>query len=286
MRLLDQAGPAAVSRGHVELLDRALRRSLLTECGGSGEETSAPSHRNTSSTATAAPETTSLPEGALERVLFPAADDVTLAGTLFGEGETAVVLSHMGRGGDTQEDWYGVAAALADRGFTALTYNRRGVCLAGEGSEDCSEGSDDLRASWKDVVGAVTYLESRGAHRVVLVGASIGAISSLLAAASGRIEPAGLIEFGGINRASGYDFTPAQIARIPGSKIFASSRGDIYGGAASGREWYRWASEPKRLVILPGDEHGTDMLVEGEPTAGKLERLIVDFVADVAERPR
>jgi pimeloyl-ACP methyl ester carboxylesterase len=226
------------------------------------------------------PETVPLPSGTAERVRFAAADGVTLAGTIFGEGETAVVLSHMGRGGDTQEDWYRVADLLARRGFLALTYNRRGVCPSGAGADDCSEGTDDLATSWKDVVGAAAYVQTRGAQRVLLVGASIGAMSSLFAAASGQVEPAGVVEIGGINDESGYHFTPAQIERIRGPKLFVSSRGDIYDGAAAARQWYRWARPPKQLTLLPGDLHGTDILAEGDANARRLERLLLEFVAE------
>jgi hypothetical protein len=253
----------------------------VAACGGNEAGDNQAKITESTPRTTTVQEATPLPSGATERVRFRASDGVALEGTLFGNGRTAVVLSHMGRGGDTQEDWYGTAAALAEHGFTALTYNRRGVCPGGSDSDDCSEGSDDLAASWQDVVGAAAYVESRGARRVVLVGASIGAMSSLFAAASGRVQTAGILEVGGINHASGYDFGRGEIARIEGAKIFASSRGDVYGGAVAARQWYRWASSPKRLVILAGAEHGTDMLAAGGPTARRLEGVILDFVTSL-----
>ncbi len=86
----------------------------------------------------------------------------------------------MGRLGDSQADWYDTAATLGRAGHGALTYNRRGVC---PGSADgCSQGSDDLAESWRDVVGAYERARGEGATRVVLVGASIGAMSSIEAA--------------------------------------------------------------------------------------------------------
>jgi uncharacterized protein len=190
------------------------------------------------------------------------------------------VLSHMGRGGDSQEDWLGVARTLARRGYLVLTYDRRGVCPGG--GAGCSRGVDYYQLHWKDVVGADRYLHSRGARRVVVVGASIGAMASLYAAARGGIDPAGLLEFAGINHASGYDFTRAQVHRIRGPKLFLSARDDLYGGGAAAREWYRWASPPKRIELLPGSEHGTDLLRARNPQRRRVEHLIVSFVDEAA----
>jgi len=63
---------------------------------------------------------------------------------------------------------------------------------------------------------------------VVLVGASIGAMSSIEAATHDDIEIAALVEVGGINNASGYSFSRSDLAEIEGVKTFASRRGDIY----------------------------------------------------------
>jgi hypothetical protein len=52
----------------------------------------------------------------------------------------------------------------------------------------------------------------------------------------------------------------------------------MYGGADAAREWFGWANEPKRLEILPGGEHGTDMLRKGEPTARPLVKLVLRFL--------
>jgi dienelactone hydrolase len=210
-------------------------------------------------------------------VSFGAADGVRLTGTVFGDGSVGVVLAHMGRGGDTQADFSPLARALARRGYLALTYNRRGVCDAS--GRQCSEGSDDHESSWRDVVGAAGFVRSQGATAVVLIGASIGAMASLSAAVSRRVEPAALIEIGGVNHASGYDFSRKQLRGLTGAKLFVSSAGDIYGGADAAREWHGWARDPKQLEILPGAAHGTDMLRKAEPTARPLISLVLRFLA-------
>lgn len=224
------------------------------------------------------------PTGPFERIHFHASDGVLLDGRLFGRGRVGVVLVHMGRGGDSQADWAALARALSARGYSALTYDRRGVCP--QGGAGCSAGPDDYATSWKDVVGAVAFLRMRGVERTVVVGASVGAMSSLYAAALGRIRPAGLIEFGGINHASGYDFDRSQINRIPGFKVFLSSQADIYGGADAAREWYAWASPPKRLALVPGSAHGTDLLRPTHPLHERVEKLILGFVEEAAPAER
>jgi pimeloyl-ACP methyl ester carboxylesterase len=213
-------------------------------------------------------------------VTFQAPDGVTLVGRVFGDGEVGVVLAHMGRSEDTQADWNRLARALAERGYTALTYNRRGVCNApGRG---CSGGYDELASSWKDVVGGAAFLRDRGARDVVLVGASIGAMASLHALVTRSVDAAALAEIGGVNHASGYDFSREQLQAIGGDKLFVSSAHDPYGGADAAREWHAWAREPKQLEILPGSAHGTDLLVEGQPSARPLIELVLTFLTRAA----
>jgi dienelactone hydrolase len=221
-------------------------------------------------------DTSSLPQAA-EKVTFEAADGVKLVGRLYGDGDVGVVLAHMGRSGDTLLDWAPLSRELAERGYMALAYNRRSVCTTPD--RECSSGFDDFASSWNDVVGASDYLRARGAKEVVLVGASIGAMASLHALARDRLDAPAFIEIGGVNHASGYSFSRRDLQALEGHKLFVSSVGDAYGAADAAREWHRWAREPKQLELLPGAEHGTDMLVAGQPTARPLTELVLEFLA-------
>jgi pimeloyl-ACP methyl ester carboxylesterase len=213
---------------------------------------------------------------AVSPVRFRASDGVLLDGRLFGDGRVGIVLSHMGRGGDSQRDWYPLARSLARQGYLVLTYNRRGVCP--RGGAGCSKGVDDLPNSWKDVAGAYRFLRRKGAEAVALVGASIGAMSSLEAAARRDLRVAAVVEIAGINDASGYSFTRADLRRLEGAKLFVSASRDPYGAAAAARTWYRWARPPKRLAIVPSDLHGTDLLRPGEETRRALMVLVRSFL--------
>ena len=216
------------------------------------------------------------------RLHFRASDGVLLDGRLFGKGDEGVVLVHMGRPGDTQADWASLARVLAGKGLRVLTFDRRGICP--KHGAGCSKGFDSYEQSWRDVVGAVHFLRSKGVRKAVVVGASIGAMSSLYAVSEDKIRPAALIEFAGINNASGYGFDRQQIHRIPGLKVFLSARDDPYGGAQAARQWFHWASPPRRLALVPGDDHGTDYLRAGNPQRRHVERLIAGFV-ELALRP-
>ena len=211
---------------------------------------------------------------------FEAADGVELVGRLYGHGDVGVVLAHMGRPGDTLLDWAPISRELAKREYMALAYNRRGVCTTPD--RECSGGFNDFVSSWNDVVGAANYLRARGADEVVLVGASIGAMASLHALAKGAVEASAFIEIGGVNHESGYSFSRRDLQALEGHKLFVSSVGDTYGGADAAREWHRWAKEPKQLELLRGHWHGTDMLIEGQPTVRPLTELVLEFVARAA----
>jgi alpha-beta hydrolase superfamily lysophospholipase len=213
---------------------------------------------------------------AVERVHFRASDGVLLDGRLFGAGKVGVVFVHMGRPGDTQLEWTGMAKRLAAAGYLALTYDRRGVCPRGRGG--CSHGNDVYTDSWKDIVGADRFLRRKRVRKIVVIGASIGAMAALFAASEHRIRPAALIEFAGIN--ASYSFDRAEIRRIGGSKLFLSTRHDIYGGGDAAKEWYGFASQPKRLVLLPGSDHGTDVFATG--LRERAERVVLEFVEHAA----
>ena len=133
------------------------------------------------------------PEGS-RAVSFPSADGVRLAGRLIGEGSVAVVLSHM-RPAD-QRSWWSFSEDLADAGYLVLTYDFRGYCPGGVGG--CSAGERDLGEIWRDVLGAIDFVRSRGARRVVLIGASMGGIiGSMFAGVDERVKAPVFLVAGG-----------------------------------------------------------------------------------------
>lgn len=116
-------------------------------------------------------------ELAVEVASFQTVDRVTIMGTYWPGGPTAVLLLHMMPA--TKESWEPFAELLAKEGFTVFAIDLRGhgeSTLKDGESIDYREFSDeDHQASIHDVETAVKYLQEKGATTVYIIGASIGA---------------------------------------------------------------------------------------------------------------
>ncbi len=119
-----------------------------------------------------------------EEVRFPSREDgLQLSGWLIpaagGPSDRTVVFAH-GYAANRQEmgpDALAVAKWITEAGYNALLFDFRGSGI--------SEGSE-VTVGWKevrDLAGAVDYARSRGARKVGLIGWSMGAATSLMAAA-------------------------------------------------------------------------------------------------------
>jgi pimeloyl-ACP methyl ester carboxylesterase len=209
-----------------------------------------------------------------EEVGFRGAGGVDLEGRVFGSGDVGVVLAHM-RPGD-QSQWIEFAALLADHGYLVLTYDHRGVCPGGE--LGCSSGkTGDI--GWEDLAFAVELLRARGASRVVVGGASLGAMESLYALTRG-LDADGLIWLSGADLYGGVPVTDqVRAVRVP--KLLAT--GEFDSDAVELRPAVeRAASPPKHVVLLDTGEHGTNILEFGDPAvADVFRRSVLDFLATI-----
>ncbi len=218
--------------------------------------------------------TTAPPEGS-RAVSFPSADGVRLEGRLIGEGQVAVVLSHM-RPAD-QRAWWPFAEDLAEAGYLVLTYDFRGYCPGGVGG--CSEGARDLGEIWRDVLGAIAFVRTEGARRVVLVGASMGGTASLVAAAQEGISVEAVVTLSAPASFEGMVADADVLSRVDAAKLFIAGTGD--GPAARDAETlYAASPPPKRLEILTTDAHGSDILSGNQ--AGRARTLILQYLEQVA----
>lgn len=208
-----------------------------------------------------------------EAISFASTDGVRLEGRLFGDGSTAIVLSHM-RPAD-QRSWFDLAARLADAGYLVLTYNFRGYCPGGPDG-GCSEGETDVGALWQDVLGAIGFVRSRGAGRVALIGASMGGTASLVAASEEGANVDVVITLSAPASIDGLVVDRDVLARVPAAKLFVAGVGDApY--AADAEALFSIAPQPKRVEILPSDDHGTDLLSGGQGEV--VRRLIESYLA-------
>jgi pimeloyl-ACP methyl ester carboxylesterase len=204
-------------------------------------------------------------------VAFAAADGVGLEGRLFGDGASAVVLSHM-RPSD-QTAWYRFANRLADAGYLVLTYDFRGYCPGGDGG--CSEGERDVGAMWQDVAGAVAFVRERGAADVSLVGASMGGTASLVAAAREGVDVRAVITLSAPASIEGLVADGPTLSTVTAGKLFIAGVGDAP-AARDAEDLYDLAPPPKRVEVVPADEHGTDLLTGSQ--AEVVRRLIETYL--------
>lgn len=210
-----------------------------------------------------------------EAVSFASRDEVELQGRLFGEGATAVVLSHMLPA--DQRSWFDYAGRLAEQGYLVLTYDFRGYCPGGDGG--CSQGERDVSSIWRDVLGAIDLVRSRGASRVVLVGASMGGTASLVAAAEEGVDVQAVVTLSAPISIEGLVADAPLLQQIAAGKLFIAGVGDATAAEAA-EELYATSPPPKRVEIVPADDHGTDLLTGAQSEAVK--RLIETALARYA----
>ncbi|MGA9161202.1 MAG: alpha/beta fold hydrolase [Actinomycetota bacterium] len=208
-------------------------------------------------------------------VTFESRDGVMLEGRLFGDGSTAVVLSHM-RPAD-QRSWYAFANRLADGGYLVLTYDFRGYCPGGDGG--CSQGDQQISAIWQDVLGAMDFVRSQGATDVALVGASMGGTASLVAAGQEGSDVAAVVTLSAPVSIQGLNADAALLQRVPANKLFVAGVGDPEAASAA-EDLYETGPPPKRVEILPADDHGTDLLTGSQGEA--VQRLIETYLTQFA----
>jgi uncharacterized protein len=208
-----------------------------------------------------------------EPVRFTSSDGVRLEGRLFGSGSVGIVLSHMFPA--DQRSWWDFARILSRRGYTALTYDFRGYCPGGDAG--CSGGTKDVAAIWQDVLGAIRFLVSHGARRVMLVGASMGGTASLVAAAQPGVQVAVVITLSAPQSFEGLEATATVLANVTAAKLFIAGNTDPTGAAQSAQTMYDESPQPKRVEIFTSSDHGTALLTGNQ--VGRVQTLILQYLA-------
>lgn len=211
-----------------------------------------------------------------KQVTFETEDGVLLSGHTFGSGTAGVVLSHMYPA--DQKSWYPTAKQLAAEGYFVLTYDFRGY--------GHSEGNKQIEHIDRDVFAAVEKLAAAGATHVVLIGASMGGTASLLAAErifagqlaasqerTVKVTLAGVatlsapVTFQGLN-------AEHAVEDIYCPLLFIAAKDDE--GTDAALELERLSSNTGQLEIVPGSDHGTDLLSGSQKD--KVYRVLLDFL--------
>lgn len=160
---------------------------------------------------------------------------------LLGTSSRTIVLSD-----ESDEDacsWLPLARTLTAAGYQVALYDYTG----------------DPR---DDVVAVVRYLRAHGAHSVALVGASEGAKTSIVAAAGLHPTPDAVVSLSAESTLQGAPVAP-YAARLGCPTLFVTAAEDPYGSTAATRQYF--TSNPaigKRLVVVPGQAHGTVLLAD------------------------
>lgn len=201
-----------------------------------------------------------------EAIRFTTADGLELAGELRGEGDVGVVLAHMFPA--DRESWSSFAALLAERGFSTLAFDFRGY---GD-----SEGEREISEIWRDVVAAVRAVRDRGATTVVVIGASMGGTAALIAASREPVD--GVVTLSAPSTFMGLSVPPETLAMVTAPKLFVAADGDGV-AAQTAQAFYQQSPPSKRVEIVTGTEHGTDLL-EGRQSE-LVRRLLLDFLGRI-----
>jgi pimeloyl-ACP methyl ester carboxylesterase len=196
-------------------------------------------------------------------VKFFTSDGVRLSGNLFGKGKTVVILAHMYPA--DQSSWFGFARLLAGKGYLAMTFDFRGYGR--------SLGSKQINLIDRDLKAAIDYIKPK-ADKIFLIGASMGGTASLKLAAK-EAGIVGVISLSAPVKFQGLDASP-DITNIKVPKLFIASEGDL-GAAQSARWFYQRSQDPKKLDIVGGDMHGTNIL-KGSASK-KVTKEMLDFIA-------
>ena len=201
-------------------------------------------------------------------VSFAAADGTPVSGRLFGSGPTGVVLSNMGD--NDPADWEGFAPHLAGERYSVLTYTYRYPARPRTLTAEMATGALD------DLLGAAAYLRSRGATRIVLIGASLGGMVTAKAAKGTRADAVAIIAAPADRPDFDLSVAPADLRAVTGPKLFIASDNDATVAAAETRTIFDRAPEPKTWRSFPGTAHGTQLLDTEQ--AETFRRTIIEFV--------
>ena len=216
--------------------------------------------------------TNSLSQNPSETVTFTTTDGINLAGTLFGEGDTAVILAHQGTPGANKRTWYLFANLLAEHGYAALTFDFRGV---GQ-----SEGKLIYGNLAIDVSAAVQFLQNRGYQKIICIGASMGGTACIRAAQDhtfvGLVALASTMTAG--SGATALRLTPGDLNKLTPPKLFISADKD-FAVVNDTKRMYEMSPDPKDLLFLSGTQHGTNLF---DTEAGEeLSAAMLRFVEDI-----
>ena len=170
-------------------------------------------------------------------IRFPQPDSPRVRGATLGDGRRGVVFAN--GSGQTVCAWLPFAERVARAGFRVLVFDY--------GAGEAADGT----------AAAARELERRGARAVALVGASYGARGVVVAGARVRAITT-VVALSSVSY-TGDVVAAARTLRIPVLQVAATD--DAFAAADESELIQRTLrTRTKKLVVVPGDDHGTDLL--------------------------
>jgi pimeloyl-ACP methyl ester carboxylesterase len=235
--------------------------TLLSACGGS--------EGSDRSSGTAGMASAEISTAAEEELLFGCIEPGTakpvriesagerLDAAVFGDGPVGIVLAHESDG--SLCNWASAAPELADQGYRVLIFDF---------------GQPATAAS--DMVAATERIRDLGAKKVILGGASLGGTVALMAAARTH-EVVGAFSLSAPAVYGNAEALPA-VRRFRAPVLFVAAAEDSHFADDARRLYRAAASREKKLLIVPGSEHGTDLY--GSPAAERVGRAVDGLLAE------
>lgn len=227
-----------------------------------------------------APTSTTLPQagrGCVEPgdgaqpIRFEASNKASLAGVVLGSGPSGVVLAH--QNGSDACQWMPYARELAKQGYQVLMFDFEGF-----GASPPRSGDAPILAV--DTAGAVVALRSRGATKVVLVGASMGGTGAL--AAAGLVAPPvdGVVSLSAPAEFVGVD-AKAAVATLDVPVLYVAAADDGQFGSDARDLHAATRSKDRKLLVVPGYSHGVGLL-DDQDHGPKVRAQVEAFLRDHA----
>jgi len=211
----------------------------------------------------------------VDAITFTTEDGVQLAGTLFGDGDTAVILAHQGTTGANQKDWYAFAQVLEEHGYTALAFDFRG--------NGKSSGSPDRNKLDLDLAAALQFIRDQGHTRIVCIGASMGGTTCIRKSLDGEkfeglvaLSSAMITTYG-----TGIQVSEEELASLTLPKLFITAENDSNLVINDITRMYESSPEPKALHLLPGSVHGTDLF--DTDASDELTMILLEFLENLPD---
>jgi dienelactone hydrolase len=250
----------------------------LTACGGGGDDDADDDAPAGSAAASGASSAVAVDAALADRcgddvpagfanVDLTTSDGVHLVGALAGSGTTGIVLAHQ-RNGDGC-GWLDYGARLAGYGMVLAPG------LRGFGGSDEGQGDGETRYDL-DVVAAAEELKRRGATRIVLMGASIGGTSVILAAPELDAAPAAVIALSPPEDLDGRSAADAFADATWTTTIVAAEDDPQY--EESSRALAEAGGDRVKLVTYAKGGHGWNLLTDGAPEHADLDGRVKALV--------